>query len=105
METPDAVLTAVLRTLLRATVDAQQPVVLRSRHAAQAEALARWLSDAHGSRRIVIASITRRAPVEVRLPPRVTWPACTGGHPALAPDAARHHLSPMTLHEPDAGFR
>ena len=105
MREPDAVLTAVLHTLIRATADPQQPVVLRSRHPAQAVALARWLSMAHGSRRIVIASTTARAPVTVRLPAHVPWPACTDALTGLARSAAGHHLSAMPLHDPDNGPR
>jgi hypothetical protein len=105
MPVPDAVVTAVLRTLLRATVDAHQPVVLRSRHQAQAEDLARWLAQAHGSRRTVIASITARAPVEVRLPVRMRWPRSMDAALPLAPHGAGHHLSLMTHHLPDCETR
>jgi lauroyl/myristoyl acyltransferase len=105
MPVPDAVVTAVLRTLLRATVDAGQPVVLRSRHQAQAEALARWLAQAHGSRRTVIASTTARAPVEVRLPARMRWPRSMDTAPTLAPRGTGHQLSLMTHHLPDCETR
>ncbi len=105
MPVPDAVLTAVLRTLLRATVDAHQPVVLRSQHQAQAEALARWLAQVHGSRRTVIASTTVRAPVEVRLPARMRWPRSMDAAPTLAPHGAGHQLSLMTHYLPDCETR
>ena len=105
MPVPDAVLTAVLRTLVRATMDAHQPVVLRSRHQAQAEALAHWLAQAHGSRRTVIASTTARAPVEVRLPARMCWPRSMGALPTLAPHGAGHQLSLMTHYLPDCETR
>ncbi len=105
MRVSDAALTAVLRTLLRATADARVPVVLRSHRPGQAEALARWLSVAHGSRRVVIASATARAPITVRLPARVAWPVCTEDLTGLARSVAGHHLSPMISHDPDGGER
>jgi len=105
MTIPDAVLTAVLRTLVRATVDAHQPVVLRSRHHAQAEALAGWLAQAHGSRRRVIASSTARATVEVRLPAQMNWSRCTATAATLALQGVGDQLSVMTDHSPDCGTR
>jgi hypothetical protein len=69
------VITAVLSTLVRATVDAQTPVVLRTRRVEQARELAQWLEQAHGSRRVVIPSATASGAIEVRLPARMTWPA------------------------------
>jgi len=105
MTIPDAVLTAVLRTLVRATVDAHQPVVLRSRHHGQAEALARWLAQAHGSRRMVIASTTARAPVEVRLPVQMNWSRCPATAATLALHGVGDQLSVMPDHSPDCGTR
>ncbi len=105
MTTPDAILLAVLRTLVRATADGSAPVVLRSRRPAQAAALARWLTQVHGSRRVVIASTTARAPVVVRLPARLARFSGVGSDAGLAPDAAGHHLSRMTRHVTDTGFR
>ncbi len=105
MSPPDAVVTAVLRTLIRATVDARVVVVLRSHRPAQAHALACWLSAVHGSRRVVVASTTARAAVSVRLPARMAWPAGPDVGAGLARGAAGHHLSPMTSHDPDGGSR
>ena len=105
MTIPDAVLTAVLRTLVRATVDAHQPVVLRSRHHAQAQALAGWLAQAHGSGRRVFASTTARAPVEVRLPAQMNWARCTATAATLALHGVGDQLSVMIHHLPDCGTR
>lgn len=69
-----AVITAVLSTLLRATVDAQIPIVLRTRRVAQAHELAAWLAASHGSGRVVIPSVTASGAIEVRLPARMVWP-------------------------------
>ena len=74
MSFSQAVVTAVLRTLVRATVDERAHVVLRTRDAARAQALGCWLAQAHGSSRTVIASPTAHADVEVRLPVRMQWP-------------------------------
>lgn len=74
MSFSQAVVTAVLRTLVRATVDERAHVVLRTRDTARAQALGRWLAQAHGSSRTVIASPTAHADVEVRLPVRMQWP-------------------------------
>ena len=107
MRADDAVVTAVLSTLLRATADARTPVVLRSRRVAQARELSRWLAAAHGSARTVVlassaAPAESPAEIEVRLPARIVWPSVM---PALrrddesvatlaaAPPAA--HYSPM----------
>lgn len=76
MTSPDAVVTAVFRTLLRATADAGTTVVLRAGGAVQARAVAQWLEHMHGSRRTVIASRSGRADVELRLPARLAWQAC-----------------------------
>lgn len=75
MPSSQAVVTAVLRTLVRATVDERALVVLRTRDAVRARALGGWLALAHGSSRTVIASPTARGDIEVRLPARMTWPA------------------------------
>jgi hypothetical protein len=106
MRADDAVVTAVLATLLRATVDARTPVVLRSRRAAQARELSRWLAAAHGSARTVVIASAGPSVIEVRLPARLVWPRVT---PALRRDddsiaglaAARPaaHYSPMA-HDP-----
>ena len=82
MQAPDAVVTAVFRTLVRATADARVPVVLRCRRPEQAQALAAWLNAAHGSGRLVIASACAPALIEVRLPARMQWPATPGRMPA-----------------------
>ena len=74
MSSSQAVITAVLRTLVRATVDERARVVLRTRDSERARALSRWLAQAHGSSRTVIASPTAHADVEVRLPVRMQWP-------------------------------
>ena len=74
MSSSQAVVTAVLHTLVRATVDARARIVLRTRDVARAQALGRWLAQAHGSSRTVIASPTAHADVEVRLPVRMQWP-------------------------------
>jgi hypothetical protein len=105
MHASDAALTAVLRTLVRATADARVPVVLRSHRPGQAEALARWLSAAHGSRRVVIASATARASITVRLPAHIAWPDCTEDLTGLARSVAGHHLSLMISHDPAGGER
>jgi hypothetical protein len=105
MSPPDAALTAVLRTLVHATVDARVPVVLRSHRAAEAHALACWLTAVHGSRREVIASTTARGPVTVRLPARMSWQAGTEARAGLARSVAGHHLSLMISHDPDGGAR
>ncbi len=91
MQAPDAVVTAVLRTLVRATTDARVPVVLRSRRAGQAQRLAAWLTAAHGSRRIVIASTRTRAQIEVRLPVQMRWPERFDG-----PSADGQHSPPAS---------
>ncbi len=80
MHADDAVVTAVLTTLLRATADPRTPVVLRSGRAEQARALAMWLADAHGSARTVTLDRIGSAAIEVRLPARLVWPRVT---PAL----------------------
>lgn len=98
-------LIAVLRTLVRATVDPRTPVVLRARHAWQAAVLAEWLASVHGNGRVVIASTTAHAAVVVRLPLRMFRPRWDGHVAALAWNHAAHHLSRMTLHDTDAGFR
>ena len=74
MSFSQAAVTAVFRTLVRATVDERAHVVLRTRDAARAQALGCWLAQAHGSSRTVIASPTAYADVEVRLPVRMQWP-------------------------------
>ncbi len=74
MPVDDAVVTAVLTTLLRATADARTPVVLRSRREEQARELSRWLSAAHGSTRTVTLAMAGPAEIEVRLPARLVWP-------------------------------
>lgn len=84
MQAPDAVVIAVLRTLVRATADARVPVVLRTRRPEQAQALAAWLNAAHGSGRLVIASACAPALIEVRLPARMQWPSPPGRTPAGA---------------------
>lgn len=66
---------AVLSTLLRATTDARTAVVVRSSSERQAQDLARWLEQMHGSKRTVIASRTASADIELRLPLRLTLPA------------------------------
>ncbi len=105
MQTAPAAIHAVFATLVRATVDARTTVVLRARRPAQAEALARWLTAAHGSRRMVLASPSASAEVEVRLPARLAWPPVpSGGRPVDLPvRAAPVHLSRVshvTLHDP-----
>lgn len=75
MPPSQAVVTAVLRTLVRATVDERALVVLRTADPVRARALGGWLALAHGSSRTVIASPIARGDVEVRLPARMTWPA------------------------------
>jgi len=74
MSPREVVVSAVLRTLLRATADRRTPVVLRSGRAAQGEALALWLGRAHGSPRNVVVSHTGPAEIEVRLPAKMVWP-------------------------------
>ena len=74
MQADDAVVTAVLKTLLRATADARTPVVLRSRRVEQARELARWLAAAHGSARTVTLAAAGPAEIVVRLPARLVWP-------------------------------
>jgi hypothetical protein len=87
---PDAILSAVLTTLARATVDARVPVILHSRSLEQARALEHWLTAVHGSRRIVVTAAPRQrrtqTEIEVRLPARMAWPAPS------------QHLSAMAQH-------
>ena len=106
MRAHDAVVTAVLSTLLRATADARTPVVLRSRRAEQARDLAQWLEAAHGSARTVRMATAGPALIEVRLPARVVWPRVTPAmqrhdesSATLAAAASAAHFSPMT-HDP-----
>jgi len=100
---------AVLRTLVRATVDEQALVVLRTRDAGCARALGGWLALAHGSTRTVIASPTARGDIEVRLPKRMQWPlplTVTGqrtepGLAGVVPSFQRSGMShPPTPHGP-----
>ncbi len=94
-----AVVTAVLTTLLRATVDERTPVVLRTRHPEQARELARWLASAHGSQRVVIPSQTASGQIEVRLPLRMIWP------PAVAVlGVASSQPGPLATHRPATQF-
>ena len=74
MQANDAVVTAVLTTLLRATVDPRTPVVLHARRVDQARELARWLEAAHGSARTVMLAPAGPGVIEVRLPARLIWP-------------------------------
>jgi hypothetical protein len=92
----DAVIAAVLTTLLRATVDSAIPVVLRRAQAAQVQALSQWLWRAHGSRRTVIAAAALgAAPITLRLPARMSWPS-----PALlAERAGTRRLTPLASAE------
>jgi hypothetical protein len=107
MRYSEAVVSAVLATLLRATVDAGVPVVLRTRRAAQAHDLARWLERAHGSRRTVVLSARERGLIEVRLPARMVWPPVPsnlGRCPsALAGRDPVAHLSAMPSFPSSAG--
>ncbi|MES3032687.1 MAG: hypothetical protein V4813_01675 [Gemmatimonadota bacterium] len=75
MSAPDAVITAVFRTLYRATVDTRATVVVRSGGERQARAVSQWLERAHGSRRTVIASRTAGGDVVLRLPASLSWQA------------------------------
>jgi len=109
MPSSQAIVTAVFRTLVRATVDERALVVLRTRDAVCARALGGWLALAHGSSRTVIASPTARGDVEVRLPKRMQWPqpvAVTGYQTGrgLAGVRPMVHLSgmphPPTSHGP-----
>jgi hypothetical protein len=100
-----ATISAVLATLLRATVDASTTVVLRTRRPARDRALAvelaYWLEQVHGSQRNVVTSATRCGEIEVRLPRDMTWPppSALAGTPRLPSPLAAHgpsrHLSPM----------
>jgi hypothetical protein len=106
MRADDAVVTAVLSTLLRATADARTPVVLRTRRLRQAYELAQWLAAAHGSARTVVLAPAGPAEIVVRLPVRLVWPRVTAalrrddesiaGLAAARPAA---HYSPMA-HDP-----
>ena len=105
MHIAPAAVHAVFATLVRATVDHRTTVVLRAPRPAQAAALARWLTAAHGSQRLVIASRHTPAEVEVRLPARLVWPPVPrGGQPVALPQplAAAHlsSMSSLSLHEP-----
>ncbi len=94
-----AVISAVLTTLLRATVDERTPVVLRTRRADQARELALWLEAVHGSQRIVIPSQTASGQIEVRLPLRMVWP------PLVASQViASAHPGPLATHRPATQF-
>lgn len=110
MPSNQAVVTAVLRTLVRATLDERALVVLRTRDAVRARELGGWLAMAHGSSRRVIASPTARGEIEVRLPRQMQWPlpVSVAGEPTdrrgLADVASMLHLSgmphPQTSHAP-----
>lgn len=94
----NAILNAVLATVVRATADRRIPVVLRTRQPERARELARWLRAAHGSDRTVIASATARGLIEVRLPRRFDWPHLGAREEliaALAATASVTHLSSM----------
>ncbi len=85
-------ISAVLSTLLRATMDQGTPVVLRTRRPEQAQELARWLEQVHGSQRIVVPSVTADADIAVRLPARMRWPAPPARAAALAMHPPPLHL-------------
>jgi len=106
MRYSEAVVAAVLATLIRATVDADVPVVLRTRRASQARDLACWLERVHGGTRTVVPSVTQRGDIEVRLPLQMAWPAVEyragDGHPPLATPPPVAHLSAMTSPSPSA---
>jgi hypothetical protein len=102
-----AAVSAVLSTLLRATVDDRLHVVLRTRYTAQASELAHWLSLAHGSTRTVVPSATLRGEIEVRLPRQMRWPPLApewAGRRPLALRESESHLSTMTSPSPSAGI-
>ncbi len=104
-----AMISAVLSTLVRATVDARSTVVLRTRRAEHAIELARWLEQAHGSRRVVIPSTTQRGDIVVRLPTHVVLPQLPGAAVATpAPLATLRpgpHLSGRVSSLPPTGSR
>jgi len=109
MQSSQAVVIAVLRTLVRATADERAQVVLRTRDPVRARALGGWLALAHGSSRTVLASPTARGDIEVRLPARMVWPVpiAVTAHQTdrgLAGDVPTFHLSgmsqPQTSHGP-----
>lgn len=95
MQPGPVVISAVLTTLLRATIDEGSPVVLRTRRPEQARELEHWLSQAHGSPRTVIRSVSATSEIEVRLPVRMRWPPPTGQAAALAMHPPSLHLSAM----------
>lgn len=106
MQSDDAVVTAVLTTLLRATADPRTPVILRSRRVQQARELSRWLTAAHGSPRTVLLANKGSAEIEVKLPARLVWPRVTTAlrhrdqfRAGLAAAVPAAHYSPMA-HDP-----
>ncbi len=103
----EAAVSAVLATLIRATVDERVPVVLRTRRTSQASDLARWLSRVHGRTRVVVPSVSLRGEIEVRLPVQMVWPPVppegNGGCP-LALRESQSHLSAMAAPSPSAGI-
>ena len=69
MSRPNAPVDAVLRTLVRATIDPSVPVVFSGASPREAAQLARWLAAVHGTPRTVVGACrTPSAPIVVRLP-------------------------------------
>jgi hypothetical protein len=109
MKNNQAVVTAVLTTVLRATADPSVPVVLRPGRTGQARDLAGWLERMHGSRRVVLVSPVAGGLIRVRLPSRIRWPDRSevglSGTGPLAHGGPPNHFTHMSIVPPPSGRR